>query len=157
MTPSQPKLHRHDRAGAARTTELLQSLSGLPDISGAITKTYEFKLRIVFPLDAHTQGLLDARGGSFEQHTFFRSLASKLRPDIVGTPMTVVGLTVRERSSKLFKTSDAEPAVTALLLVVLSYSAHRVYTGAEMRTSLRMKFDDSRYADSVELTMFPNR
>ena len=131
---------------------------GLPEVAGAKTKTFEFKLRIVFPWDRHSEGLLAARTGSVEQLTFMRSLVKSLQVvESTKTPITVVDLTSSERRSRFFKSPGDPPGMTALLSLTLSYSAHRIYPGAQLRELLKIRVNHERYSnDSVQATVLPN-
>ncbi len=117
----------------------------VPEVSGAITKTYDFKVRVLLPLDRQTQAVLATRSDSYERLDFVRSLAKNLSVQAPRTPMTVVGLHVSEQASKVFKAPGDEPGVVVLFSVRLSYSAHRVYQGAELRQSLTAFLDHDRY------------
>lgn len=115
------------------------------EVSGAITKTYDFKVRVLMPLDRQTEVVLATRSDSYERLALVRGLAKNLSVQAPRTPLTVVSLHVSEQASKVFKAPGNEPGVVALLSVSLSYSAHRVYQGAELRESLTAAIKSDRY------------
>jgi hypothetical protein len=136
---------------------LTSALAMLPEVSGLKTKTYEFKLRVVFPLDQYTQSVLDAGTGSLAQLELLRTLERKLLLNASDTPLTVVHLAVNERASRMFRRDD-ESGMVALLSITLAYSAHRAYTGSELRASLDVMVDHDRYrSEELDVTVLPNR
>ena len=155
MTTVKPDLQSYN-AQDARLASLLNA--NLPDVSGAITKTYQFKLRAVFPWDRYTESLLFAYTGSAEQLEFLRGLEQSIKLTSETHPLTVVHLDVSEQSSRLFKTPGQEPGMTALLSLTLSYSAHRTYRNAELQASMKLCLNHPRYPDSsLQLMLLPNR
>lgn len=129
-------------------------LANLPEVSGAITKTYEFKVRVTLALNRHTEQLLAARTGSTEQRGFLRELAAGARLEHGDAPMTVVGLCLREEACRMFR---RELGVVALLHFRLSYSAHRAYTGRELRKALAWIPAHTRYsAQELRVDMLDN-
>ncbi len=114
----------------------LALLGDLPEVSGAITKSYDFKVRVNLPLNRHTEQLLAARTGSLEQRVFLRELMSGGQLTTGSVALTVVCLTLREDACRIFR---RELGVVVLLQFQLSYSAHRAYSGREMRGALNWR------------------
>lgn len=136
------------RAGGPSLEALAQAFADAPDcveVSGGVQRTYEFKVRAVFPVNRHTEQLLAARTGSHEQRVFLRELAELLKvTSSLGLHVTEATLNVD--AARLFRGMGGE-GVCALLPVRLTYGAHRAYTARELHPSLKAAFGHPRYPD----------
>ncbi len=137
------------RAGVPSLESLVRAFADAPDcveVSGGVQRTYEFKVRAVFPVNRHTEQLLAARTGSHEQRVFLRELAELLKvTSSLGLHVAEAKLNVD--AARLFRGMGGE-SVCALLPVRLTYGAHRAYTGRELHPSLSVSFGHPRYPDA---------
>lgn len=112
---------------------------------GAITKSYECKVRVALPWDRNTQSLVGPGADSYAKLLFLRGLAKNLTATLSIPDTVVVSVQANEGTSKVFKAPGTEPGVVALMALQVSYSARKILRGAQLRAALSVSLNHERY------------
>jgi len=145
--PQLPSDLSQRRGPASRQSPAAEAQPKALPSEGAITKSYECKVRVALPWDRNTQSLVGPGADSYEKLLFLRGLAKNLTATLSIPDTVVVAVQANEGTSKVFKAPGDEPGVVALLAVQLSYSARKVLRGAQLRAALSVRLNHERYRE----------
>lgn len=129
-----------------RFDELLDAFKDVPEVVGGHGEHhFDFKVRVVLPVNAQTQRLTSPGADFGERMAFIDELINALQ--VTSQRVRVTEVLVRESGRKFFL---AKNKVDVVLLVnaTLRYSGFGARSGRDMLDSLEVELNHPRYTDS---------